>query len=131
MSIHAPRGAVPPFNGGGVRGGVAQLVKDLLNAALRTMSVADVHGYHALAFSMFHDLDMRQRARDTVAQVGEAPPIPLTTGTVGLSENLWEQAGIADFAIGKQDQAVTIGKPLRCILQQASDECFIAPPLDM
>ncbi len=80
-------------------GSVAQLVKRLLNTTPTPMGIADVHRHHPLAFPMLHDLDMRQRARNTVVQVGKAPSIRLATGPVGLSENLWEQADIAGFAI--------------------------------
>jgi len=34
MSVHASSGAVPPFNGRGIRGGVAQLFQHLLYAPL-------------------------------------------------------------------------------------------------
>ena len=107
------------------------MVKRLLNAALRAMGVADVHRYDVLAFPMLHDLHMRQRPGNTIAQFRRAPPISLTAGAIGLAENLREQAGIAGFAIRKQDQMVTMGKPPGSILQQALDQRLIPPPLDV
>src|SRR5258708_8209346 len=77
MGAHTSRCPIAPFNRRGIGRGIPQLVKHLLDATLRTMGVADVHGHDALAFPMLHDLDMGQGARDTVAQVGKAPPISL------------------------------------------------------
>ena len=131
MGIHPASGAVTPFNGGRIGRGVPPMVERLLNTTLRTMDIADVHGHEALSFPMLDDLHMSQRPGDAVAQFGKASPIPLATGPIGLAEDLWEQAGITGFAIRKQDQVVTIRKPLRRIPQQASDQRLIPPTLDM
>jgi hypothetical protein len=50
------------------------------------MCVANTYFDHALAFTPLHDLDMRQRARDTIAQVGQAPSTALSVGLVGNTD---------------------------------------------
>ena len=90
MGAHTPRRSITPLNRRGIGRGISQLVKHLLNAALRAMGVADVHGHDALAFPMLHDLDMSQRPGNTIAHLGRAPPISLTAGAIGLAENLRE-----------------------------------------
>jgi len=49
MGAHTPRRSITPLNRRGIGRGISQLVKHLLNAALRAMGVADVHGHDALA----------------------------------------------------------------------------------
>src|SRR5262249_5783865 len=114
-----------------VGGGVAQMPQDTLHAALRAMNVANIDFDQTLAFPMFHDLHMSQGTRNTIAHFGKAPAVPLTARTISLSEDLREQAGIAGFTIGEQDQLLTIGKALGRILQQMPDERLIALTLHM
>lgn len=110
VSIHPSGGAVPPFNGRGIGGGVAQVLQNPLEATLRAMSRADLDCHDALALAMLDDLDLGQRPRDTLTDIGKAPAIPLATGAIGLPENLREEALILGFPIAEQDQAMTIGK---------------------
>src|SRR5436190_9313671 len=95
------------------------------------MYVANSDFDHTLAFTPLHDLDMGQRPRNTVAQDRKAPAVALTTGAIGLSENLREQTGIAGFTVGEQDQLLTIGKALGRIFQQTPDERLIALTLHL
>lgn len=67
MSFHAARGTVPPFNSGGIRCAVAQLLQDTLNAKPGAMSVADIDVQDTLSLSMLDDLHMRQCPGDTVS----------------------------------------------------------------
>src|SRR5262245_49883158 len=122
MGIHAASSAIAPFNGRCVRSGVAQLVQNTFNATHRAGNLANIDFDHALNFTPLDDLYMGQRARDTVTHVGKASAVPLTARTVGLSENLWEQTGIAGFPIGEQDQLLPIGEALGYILQQTPNE---------
>lgn len=90
IGTHAPRRPIAPLDRRGIGRAIAQLVKHLLNAALCTMGVADIQGHNPLAFPMLHDLDMRQRPGNTIAQVGKASPFSLAAGAIGLAENLRE-----------------------------------------
>src|SRR5215475_5469829 len=95
------------------------------------MNIANIDFDQVLTVSALADLHMSKRPRNTVAHVGKAPAVPLTAGAVGHAENLRESAGIAGFAIGEQDQLMTIGNALGCILQQTPDERLIALTLHM
>src|SRR5579859_1336 len=95
------------------------------------MDVANIDFDQALAFTVLDDLHMGQRPRNTVAHGGKASIVALTTGTIGYSKNLREQAGVAGFAVGEQDQLMTISKALGRVFQQTPDERLIALPLYM
>jgi hypothetical protein len=90
------------------------------------MNVANIDFDDTLAVSVLHDLDMGTCSRNTVADIGKAPAVSLTGRTVGLPENLREQAGITGLSIGEQDQLMTIDQALGCIFQQAPNERLIA-----
>ncbi len=95
------------------------------------MDVADIDFNQALAFTVLDDLHMGQGPRNTVTHGGKASIVAPPTGAIGYSKNLREQAGVAGFAVGEQDQLLTIGKPLGRLFQQAPDERLIALPLHM
>lgn len=97
MRVHAAHGRVAAFNRRGIGGGVAQLLQTPLNTAHRTRGIANSHFDHALPFTPLHDLHMRQRARDTIAPLGQASSTALSAGLVGNAENLRKQAGITGF----------------------------------
>src|SRR5260221_7233640 len=102
-----------------------------MDTCLGAVCIADVHLNDATAFAVFDDLNMRQRARDAVAHVGKAASARLSAGAIRLSEDLWEQAGIAGLAIGQQDQAMAIRQSLGTILQQAANKALITLALDV
>ena len=79
------------------------------------MRVADVHVHDPVALAVLDNLNMGQRARNAVAHSGKPATTPFASRAIGYSEYLWKQTLIAGFAIGEQNQVVTIGKSLRCI----------------
>jgi hypothetical protein len=64
---------------------IGQMVKRLVNAALRTMRVADVHRYQTTTFSLFDNLDMRQRAGDNLTSLPGVSRLPNTKRAGGPS----------------------------------------------
>jgi hypothetical protein len=73
------------------------------------MSIPDFSAHHPAAHPMLDDLDVSQRAGDTIAHYREAPPAALPSGTVGLPDNLWEQRRVAGIPIRQQHQLVVVG----------------------
>src|SRR5947209_2667604 len=100
MGAHAPGSSVASLNGRGIGCGIAQLVKHLMGTFLRTMCITEVYLKDATALTMFDNLNVRQCARDAVAYIRQTTSTPVSTGAIGLSENLWKQAGIAVLAVG-------------------------------
>ena len=126
MGIHATSRAIAALNGRGVRGGVSELVKNPLDTAHRAVDVVDLDFDHARAVPVLDDLHMGQGSRNAVTHIGKAPAVALASRTLGLSENLWEQAGIAGFPVGEHDQLVPIGEALSRIFKQTPNERLIA-----
>src|SRR5664279_5617666 len=124
MRAHATGRAVAPLNGRGIGLVISQAVKHLMDTSLGTVRIADVHLNDATALAVFDDLNMRQRARDAVAHVGKAASAPVSAGAIGLSENLWEQAGVAGFTVRQQDQAMAIRQTVGPILQQTANQAL-------
>jgi len=84
-----------------VRGGVAQLLQDPLNAPHRAMNLANIDFNDALTFPMLDDLHMGERPRNAVTHFRKASAVALTWRAISHAENLREQAGIADFPISE------------------------------
>jgi hypothetical protein len=87
MGIHPTSRAVARLNRGGIGDSVAELFQDLLDTPHGAVCVANIDFDHALTLAVLDDLDMGQRARDTVAHVRKAPTLSFSAGAVGDSGN--------------------------------------------
>ena len=131
MGIHPTSSSVAAFDGGGIRDGVVQLFQTGVDAALRTVGIANVDCDQALSVAMLDDLSIGQCTRNAVTNGRQATTGSLPTGTVGLSKNFREQTGITDLAVGKQNQPLRMAQPFNGIFQQPSDEAFVPSTLHM
>lgn len=114
---HQTSGAIPPFNGRGVRDLVAQFLKGVLDAFLTAMHIANFDLGQPLALPVFDHLHMRRRVRDALAYRRPPPLAPLTSWLIGTAKDFWKQGGIAGVPIGEQGDFVAVDQPGRPIAE--------------
>src|SRR5574337_176986 len=131
MSTHASGCAIAPLDGRGIRRGVAQAVEHLMDTSSGAVCIADFDLNHPAALPMFDDLNVSQRARNAIAQVGEATSAPLSARSIRLPEQFGKQTGVAGLPISQQHKLVAVGKTTGSIAQQATDQRLISLTLEM
>jgi hypothetical protein len=128
---HATGSGIAPFDSRGVGFAVAQNGQGLGHSSFAAEDITNLDVCQPLTGPMFDDLNHRQGARHAIAKLGPATSRAVTSRLVGLAENLWKQGAIGRFTITEEDQVMPVTQPSRPIGQQAANQAFVTPALDM